>query len=165
VARVHWYLDRRLENLDRDGIDRQMLIFHTAQVFYGAERKLAIETARNINDGLAEMIAACKAPHPYMGAASLPLQDPVAAADEAQHAKQLGIPVVVIGTNVNGKNLDQREFEPFFARINELNVPLIIHSDGLTSYQTHPAAGERMGWSDRAARVSGTPPELLFGGC
>jgi predicted TIM-barrel fold metal-dependent hydrolase len=68
--------------------------------------------------------------------------------------------VVVIGTNVNGKNLDSPEFEPFFARINELGVPLIIHSDGLTSYQTHPAAGERTGWSDRAARVYlETPPE------
>lgn len=65
----------------------------------------------------------------------------------------------MIGTNVNGKNLDLPEFEPCFGRINELNVPLIIHSDGLTSYQTHPAAGERTGWSERAARVLGTPPE------
>ena len=59
---VHWDLDRRLEDLDRDGIDRQVLIFHTAHVFYSAERKIAIETARRYNDGLAEMIATCKAP-------------------------------------------------------------------------------------------------------
>jgi predicted TIM-barrel fold metal-dependent hydrolase len=160
VARVHWDLDRRLEDLDRDGIDRQVLIFHTAHVFYSAERKIAIETARQYNDGLAEMIATCKAPARYIGAAPMPLQDPKAAANEATRAvKQLGMPVVVIGTNVNGKNLDLPEFEPFFARINELGVPLIIHSDGLTSYQTHPAAGERTGWSERAARVFGTPPD------
>ena len=48
----------------------------------------------------------------------------MAAADEAERAvKQLGMPVVVIGTNVNGKNLDLPEFEPFFARINELGIP------------------------------------------
>jgi predicted TIM-barrel fold metal-dependent hydrolase len=159
-ARNFWDLDRRLEDLDRDGIDRQVLIFHTAHVFYGAERKIAIETARGYNDGLAEMISTCKAPQRYMGAAPVPLQDPEAAADEAKRAvTQLGMPVVVIGTNVNGKDLDLPEFEPFFARINDLNVPLIIHSDGLTSYQTHPAAGNRTGWSERAGRVFGTPPD------
>jgi predicted TIM-barrel fold metal-dependent hydrolase len=159
-VRAFWDLDQRLADLDRDGIDRQVLIFHTAHVFYSAERKIAIDAARRYNDGLAEMIAACKAPHRYMGAAPLPMQDPAAAADEAERAvRELHMPVVVIGTNVNGNNLDLPEFEPFFARINELNVPLIIHSDGLTSYQTHPAAGERTGWSDRAAFVFGTPPQ------
>src|ERR1700761_2054339 len=92
AARAFWDLDRRLEDLDRDGIDRQVLIFHTAHVFYSAERKIAIETARRYNDGLAEMIASCKAPQRYLGAAPLPMQDPAAAADEAQRAvKQLGM--------------------------------------------------------------------------
>ncbi|HLW71326.1 MAG TPA: amidohydrolase family protein [Candidatus Binataceae bacterium] len=153
-ARSFWDLDRRLEDLDRDGIDRQVLIFHTAHVFYGADREVAIKTARKYNDGLAEMIATCKAPSRYLGAAPLPMQDPAAAADEAKRAvKELHMPVVVIGTNVRGRNLDMPEFEPFFARINELNVPIIIHSDGLTAYQTHPAAGERTGWLNRTGRV------------
>ena len=154
-ARNFWDLDRRLEDLDRDGIDKQVLIFNTSHVFYGADKEVAIAAARKYNDGLAEMIARCKAPSRYLGAAPLPLQDPAAAADEAQRAvKELRMPVVVIGTNVNGRNLDMPEFEPFFARINELNVPIIIHSDGLTSYQTHPAAGDRTGWSNRGGFAS-----------
>jgi predicted TIM-barrel fold metal-dependent hydrolase len=77
------------------------------------------------------MIATCKAPAGYLVAAPLPMQDPAAAADEAERAvKELRMPVVVIGTNVRGKNLDMPEFWPFFARINELNIPIIIHSDG-----------------------------------
>ena len=154
-ARVYWDLDRRLEDLDRDGIDRQVLIFHTAHVFYRADREVAIAAARKYNDGLAEMIATCKAPARYMGAAPLPLQDPTAAAVEAERAvNDLHMPAVVIGTNVRGQNLDMPEFWPFFARINELNVPVIIHSDGLTSYQTHPAAGDRTGWSNRGPFAS-----------
>ena len=154
-ARVYMDLDRRLEDLDRDGIDKQVLIFHTSHVFYGADREVAIAAARKYNDGLAEMIATCRSLTRYMGAAPLPLQDPTAAADEAQRAvRELRMPVVVIGTNVNGRNLDMPEFEPFFARINESNVPIIIHSDGLTSYQTHPAAGDRTGWSNRGAFAS-----------
>jgi predicted TIM-barrel fold metal-dependent hydrolase len=149
-ARVFWDLDRRLEDLDRDGINRQVLIFHSAHVFYDADNRVAIEAARKYNDALAEMIATCKAPSRYLGAAPLPLQDPAAAADEADRAvKELHMPVVVIGTNVRGKNLDMPEFLPFFARINELNVPIIIHSDGLSPYQNYPAAGDRTGWWDR----------------
>jgi aminocarboxymuconate-semialdehyde decarboxylase len=151
-----WDLNRRLEDLDRDGIDRQVLIFHTAHVFYGAESRTAIEAAQKYDDGLAEMIATCKAPSRYLGAAPVPLQDPQAAADEAERAvKDLHMAVVVIGTNVRGRNLDLPEFRPFFARISELNVPLIVHSDGLTSFQTHPAAGDRTGWSNRGVFASG----------
>lgn len=149
-ARCFWDLDRRLEDLDRDGISRQVLIFHSAHVFYDADNRVAVETARRYNDGLAEMIASCKDPSRYMGAAPLPLQDPAAAADEAERiVNELGMPVVVIGTNVRGKNLDMPEFLPFFRRVNELDVPIILHSDGLSPYQNHPAAGDRTGWSER----------------
>ena len=44
-----------------------MLIFHSAHVFYDADRRVAIEAARKYNDGLAEVIATCKAPARYMG--------------------------------------------------------------------------------------------------
>ncbi len=159
-----WDLDARLEDLDRDGIDRQVLIFHTAHVFYGAEAKIAVKTARKYNDGLAEMIAACKQPSRYLGAAPLPMQDPEAAADEAERAvKQLHMPVVVIGTNVRGKNLDSPEFWPFFDRVNDLEIPVIIHSDGLTTFQTHPAAGERTGWWERGPFSADHPVWWMLG--
>jgi hypothetical protein len=45
---VTWDLNRRLEDLDRDGIDRQVLIFHTSHVFYGAEPRVAVQAARDI---------------------------------------------------------------------------------------------------------------------
>ena len=148
--RTTWDLDRRLADLDQEGIDQQVLIFHTSHVFYGADPKVAVQTARQYNDGLAEMIATCRQPSRYLGAAPLPLQDPEAAADEAERAvKELKMPAVVIGTNVRGKNLDLPEFWPFFARMNALEIPIIVHSDGLTPFQTHPAAGERTGWWER----------------
>jgi aminocarboxymuconate-semialdehyde decarboxylase len=53
------------------------------------------------------MIATCKAPSRYLGAAPVPLQDPEAAAEEARRAvNELHMPVAVIGTNVRGRNLD-----------------------------------------------------------
>ena len=83
-----------------------------------------MQTARKYNDGLAEMIASCRQPSRYLGAAPLPLQDPEAAADEAERVvKEFQMPVVVIGTNVRGRNLDLLEFWPFFARMTKLVVP------------------------------------------
>ena len=159
-----WDLDRRLADLDQEGIDKQVLIFHTSHVFYGAEPKLALKTARNYNDGLAATISECRQPSRYLGAAPLPLQEPEAAADEAERAvKELKMPVVVIGTNVRGKNLDLPEFWPFFARMNELNIPIIVHSDGLTTFQTHPAAGERTGWWERGPFVADHPIWWMLG--
>jgi predicted TIM-barrel fold metal-dependent hydrolase len=150
LTRCFWDLDRRLDDLDRDGISKQVLIFHSAHVFYDADSRVAAETARKYNDGLAEMIATCKDPSRYLGAAPLPLQDPTAATAEAERAvKELGMPVVVIGTNVRGRNLDMPEFLPFFSRMNDLNIPIILHSDGLSPYQNYPAAGDRTGWSER----------------
>ena len=158
-ARVFWDLDRRLEDLDRDGIDRQVLIFHSAHVFYDADTRVAIEAARKYNDALAATIVACKDPSRYLGAAPLPLQDPAAAADEAERAvKQLRMPVVVIGANVRGRNLDLPEFWPFFARVNELDIPIIIHSDGLSPFQNYPAAGDRTGWAERGGPFSADYP-------
>jgi hypothetical protein len=40
-ARCFWDLDRRLEDLDRDGISKQVLIFHSAHVFYDADSRVA----------------------------------------------------------------------------------------------------------------------------
>jgi aminocarboxymuconate-semialdehyde decarboxylase len=163
-VRNTWDLDGRLADLDQEGIDQQVLIFHTSHVFYGAEPRLAIKTARKYNDGLAATIAACRQPSRYLGAAPLPLQEPEAAADEAERAvRELKMPVVVIGTNVRGKNLDLPEFWPFFARMNELNVPIIVHSDGLTTFQTHPAAGERTGWWERGPFAADHPIWWMLG--
>ena len=72
LARCFWDLDQRLEDLDRDGISKQVLIFHSAHVFYDADSRVAVETTRKYNDGLSEMIATCKDPSRYMGAAPLP---------------------------------------------------------------------------------------------
>jgi len=108
--RTWWDLDRRLEDLDLEGISKQVLIFHTAHVFYGADPKVAVQTARKYNDGLAEMIATCSQPARYLGAAPLPLQDPEAAADEAERAEnEPKSTVVVNGTNVRGETVDLPE--------------------------------------------------------
>jgi aminocarboxymuconate-semialdehyde decarboxylase len=68
-----------------------------------------------------------------VGLATVPLQDVDAAVAELDRAVgQLGLRGVEICTNVNGLDLDDRRFRPFFARVAELGVVVLLHPHGFT---------------------------------
>ena len=83
--------------------------------------------ARLANDGLKELCD--KYPDQFAGfVAEVPLTAPDAGARESERAiKELGACGVQIVTNVNGKPLDRPEFQPFFARMNALKMPVWVH--------------------------------------
>jgi predicted TIM-barrel fold metal-dependent hydrolase len=85
------------------------------------------EYARIVNDGFAELCA--KHPDHFPGwVAQAPLAAPDAGVRESERAiKELGALGVQIYTNIRGKPLDRPEFEPFFAKMNELGKPVWIH--------------------------------------
>jgi len=87
----------------------------------------AEEVARMANDGLKELCD--KYPDQFAGfVAEVPLTAPDAGARESERAiKELGACGVQIVTNVNGKPLDLPEFEPFFAKMNQLKMPVWVH--------------------------------------
>src|SRR5437868_12846668 len=87
----------------------------------------AEEVARIANDGLKELCD--KYPDQFAGfVAEVPLTAPDAGARESERAiKELGACGVQIVTNVNGKPLDRPEFEPFFAKMNALKMPVWVH--------------------------------------
>jgi aminocarboxymuconate-semialdehyde decarboxylase len=64
----------------------------------------------------------------FIPVATVPLQDTRAAVEELDYAVQsLGIRMVEIGTNVNGLNLDEEHFAPFFVRAAALDVLVQLH--------------------------------------
>jgi aminocarboxymuconate-semialdehyde decarboxylase len=87
----------------------------------------AEEVARIANDGLKELCD--KYPDQFAGfVAEVPLTAPDAGARESERViKELGACGVQIVTNVNGKALDQPEFEPFFRMMNGLKKPIWVH--------------------------------------
>jgi aminocarboxymuconate-semialdehyde decarboxylase len=87
--------------------------------------ELGLTIARINNDALA---AAC-ARHPdrFVPLASVPLQDPPAAARELERAAQLGLRGVEIPPNVCGHGLDEPEFEVFWETAEALQMVVCIH--------------------------------------
>ena len=123
--------DRRLADMDRMGIDVQALSVAPPQFYYWTDPGLGRRLARLQNEHLAELVAG----HPdrFVGLGTVPLQDAGAAVAELDHCvTQLGLRGVEICSSVNGLDLDQPRFRPFFARAAELDVVVLIHPHGFT---------------------------------
>jgi aminocarboxymuconate-semialdehyde decarboxylase len=76
----------------------------------------------------------------FVPVATVPMQFSHAAVDELDYAvNALGIRMVEIGTNINGVNLDDEMFRPFFARATDLGVLVQLHP-----HQDEVAGKERL---------------------
>lgn len=114
----------RLAEMDKNGIDMQVVSYSNApQLIEGPQ---AIELTRAANDRLAEAVRAN--PNRFGGFATLPWQDPEAAALELERAvTQLGM----VGTLLTGRPgqtfLDDPRYEPVLKMLDQLEVPLYAH--------------------------------------
>lgn len=117
--------EKRLRNMDRTGIDQQVLSPNPLTFFGGIEAGPAIEFAKANNDAMAELVA--QYPDRLMGTASLPLQDPDAASAELERAvKELGLLAGYTGTDY-GFALDDARLDDFYRTLVALDVPLLLH--------------------------------------
>ena len=126
-------IDTRLRDMDRMGIDIQVVSPAPAQYYYYADADFGLTLARGINDRIAEIVSLH--PERFVGLGTVPLQDAKMATKELERCvKKLGLRGVEIGTNVNGIDLaDPRlGLDRFFAKAQELDVMLFLHPMGFT---------------------------------
>ncbi|HJQ59187.1 MAG TPA: amidohydrolase family protein [Vineibacter sp.] len=122
-----WDTKRRIADMDRDGVAAQALSPMPELLSYWLDLGPATEFARYVNGAIAEMVAS--RPDRFHGLGSVPLQDPVRAAEELRLAKErFGLQGVEIGSNINGRYLGDRHFDPFFAAAEELGMAVFVHA-------------------------------------
>ena len=132
-------VDARLADMDAKEIELRVLSLSTPNVYLW-DRPQQIAMARHVNDALARV---CRGhPDRFVGLASLPLKDVEASLSEIDRATQeLGMKGVVIGSNVDGVQLDDPRFDPLWARIDALRLPVFEHpmfpknDDGLEGFE------------------------------
>jgi aminocarboxymuconate-semialdehyde decarboxylase len=118
-------IEHRLADMAKKSIDMRVLSVSAPNVYPwpAAEQ---VEIARHVNDALARYCAAH--PNKFIGLASLPLADVDASLREIDRAvNELGLKGVAIGSNINGVALNDARFEPLWARINALRLPVVEH--------------------------------------
>ncbi len=123
----------RLVDMDRMGVDIQAVCPAPYHFFYFTEPDYGAQLAREVNEGIAKIVA--DTPDRFVGLGSVPLQDSQLAIRELDYCvKNLGMRGVEICTNVNGKNLTDPslKLDKFFARCEELGVVIFMHPLGYT---------------------------------
>ena len=122
----------RLAAMDAGGIEMSVLSLAAPCIQDEYDTQRAIERSVHANDALAEIVA--RHPDRYAGLAALPLQDPVAAADELERSvSELGF----CGALVNGWSsvgdldtaayYDEPQYLEFWERVASLDVPIYLH--------------------------------------
>jgi aminocarboxymuconate-semialdehyde decarboxylase len=115
----------RLSVMDERGIDVQALSVNTYW-WYAADRELASRIV-GLHDRL---LADWCAEHPdrFVALSSVALQHPELAAEQLEHAvRELGHRGASIGGHVDGAPPTSERFDPFWAKAQELDVPVFMH--------------------------------------
>lgn len=121
----------RLADMDRMGVDVQVLSSFVSQYFYWTDPDLGQQLARLQNERLAEMMDTNTERFAAIG--TVPMQDTTKAVDELDYVVgSLGFSGVQISSNINGMDLDDPRFRPFFARAEQLGAVVLIHPNGFT---------------------------------
>jgi aminocarboxymuconate-semialdehyde decarboxylase len=118
----------RIKAMDEQGIDVEALSINPI-FWYKAEPDLAGQVVKLQNEKLA---GTCTAqPDRFVGLASVALQHPDLAAEQLEDAvKQLGLRGALIGGSVNGEELSDPKFYPFWAKAEQLGALIFIHPQG-----------------------------------
>ncbi|OOE12788.1 amidohydrolase family protein [Fictibacillus arsenicus] len=121
-----WDPKKRIDDMDREGVDIQVLSPIPVTFSYWAPPEQAEAMARIQNDFIAETVN--EYPDRFAGLGTVPMQDAETAIGEMDRCmNELGLHGIEIGTNVNGQNLDHPSFIEFFKKAEEWEVPLFIH--------------------------------------
>ena len=150
-------VSKRIEDMDRVGIDVEVVSLSTPNVFFtDAEHQPTV--ARMMNDSYAELIA--RHPKRFKGFASIPMDASDAALDELHRAiDTLKLNGVVLLSNIGGKPLTSPEYRPFFEEANRMKLCIFLHpmipaqSDSFREYVLGPIIGFPFDTSLAVARM------------
>jgi aminocarboxymuconate-semialdehyde decarboxylase len=129
-------LNARIADMDARGVAIHALSL-TGPMVYWADAEVSHKLAKEWND--AAVAAHLKHPDRFVVLATLPMLDSERAIDELNRVSKLaGVRGIYMGTNIEGRDLDDAQFEAIFARIEELDLPVFLHPLG------PPIGGKRM---------------------
>jgi aminocarboxymuconate-semialdehyde decarboxylase len=118
--------EAKLESMDRKGIDISVISPAPPLFYYWADANLALDAAKLVNDGVADMVA--EMPERLRGMATVPMQHPDAAVAELERVvKEYGFKAVEIGTSIEGVQLAEQRFRPLLRRASELGAFVFAH--------------------------------------
>jgi aminocarboxymuconate-semialdehyde decarboxylase len=155
-------LERRFKDMEASEVDMQAVSVPPQTFLYDQDPSLAATFARIQNEEIAKLTK--QHPDRFLGLATLPMQAPDLAAAELRRAvRTLGLGGAMIGSNIEGRNLDDPALEPVWAAAAEVGAFMLVHpvkvagADRLRSYYLTNLIGNPLDTTIAAA-------SLVFGG-
>lgn len=125
VNRPLWEPKRRLEQMDEQRIDVQLMCATPVMFGYRYGAKAASQWAQRMNDKALELCSV--APNRLKALAQVPLQDIDLACREASRAHASGLCGVQIGNHVGPRNLDDEALIQFLCHCADERIPVLVH--------------------------------------
>jgi aminocarboxymuconate-semialdehyde decarboxylase len=145
----------RIRAMDQQGIDVEALSINP--YWYTAERDVAKELIRIQNETLAEICAA--QPDRFVAFATIALQHPDLAVEQLQEGvKRYGLRGAGTAGSVNGLELSDPKFHPFWAKAEQLGVLVFIHPQGTAELERTG----RLGGNGLLTNTIGNPLETTI---
>ena len=130
-------VNNRLDVMTKGNVGIATVEVHTACVGYELDGSRGETWSKLYNEGIMNLVK--RHPDRFVGIATVPLQDPPRAAKVLEYAiHDLKMSGVTIASNVVGKYFDSKDFDPFWAKAQELDVLMIMHPEWI-------AGGDKMG--------------------
>src|SRR4029434_7790615 len=130
-------VNNRLAVMTKGNIGIATVEVHTACVGYELDSSRGEAWSKLYNEAIMNLVK--RYPDRFAGIATVPLQDPPRAARVLEQAiVDLKMSGVTLASNVVGKYYDSKDFDPFWAKAQELDVLMIMHPEWV-------AGGDKMG--------------------
>ena len=121
-----WDYKRRIIDCNKSDVNLQVLSTIPVLFSYWAEDKECLRLSEFLNNHIS---AVCDSePNQFIGLGTIPMQNTNLAIQEMDRCiNTLKLPGIQIGSNINGKNLNEEKFLPIFEHAEKIDCSIFIH--------------------------------------